>query len=111
MSKVILTVQSIKPGKYRFGLNQEGRNIIHPEDLRVEKIYLELQKLYGDKRYFILYETNRTYRNFGNIAKSEISDWISERIISGDLHLRDQLSFDFIIENNGKLHKYVLSED
>ena len=111
MSIIALTVQPIKHGKYRFGLNQEGIDIVHPEDLRVEKIYLELQKLYGDKRYFILYNANLTYRNHGNLAYAEISEWISERINRSVLHLGDQLSFDFSVENNGKLHKYVLKED
>lgn len=111
MPRVTLTVQSMNNGHFRFGLNQEGISIIHPEDPRVEKIYLELQKIYGDKREFILYETNITYRDFGNLSKSEISDWISERINRSVLHLGDQLSFDFSVENNGKLHKYVLKED
>lgn len=111
MPKVTLTIQSMKNGHYRFGLNQEGRNIIHPEDLKVEKIYLELQKLNGDKRDYILYETNRTYRNFGNLAHNDISKWIAERINRNALQLRDKLLFDFIIENNGKQHKYVLLEE
>jgi len=111
MPRVTLIVQSMNNGHFRFGLNQEGRSIIHPEDSRVEKIYLELQKIYGDKREFILYETNSTYRNFGNLVHNDISIWIAERINTNVLHLKDQLSFDFIVENNGKLHKYILFEE